>query len=183
MTAILVSLLNLSISCYPENLDIIDKVLDFTVNVIHNAKDKRYYMFLRSSPRPKSDPAYDMQSKLSERPTSEHLMELLTRPLYHTNDIIACINFKSHPYPRLLRLLPLDIRVNFAQIALEAVVSLEQVDDLIKVLEIAEPLIEKNGNERELAFEPEIEDLAKLCWKFKGDCDAVFMVGNRASTN
>jgi len=124
-----------------------------------------------------------MQSKLSERPTSEHLMELLTRPLYHTNDIIACINFKSHPYPRLLRLLPLDIRVNFAQIALEAVVSLEQVDDLIKVLEIAEPLIEKNGNERELAFEPEIEDLAKLCWKFKGDCDAVFMVGNRASTN
>ncbi|KAG1325273.1 hypothetical protein G6F62_008641 [Rhizopus arrhizus] len=91
LTALLVSLINLSLSCYPEKLDYVDQILAF-------AKDK----VLEFSDLP------DLHSKATEA----NLLSLLLAPIQHYSSVITLLALAN--YQPLLALQPYSTRQSVA---------------------------------------------------------------------
>lgn len=91
LTALLVSLINLSLSCYPEKLDCVDQILAF-------AKDK----VLEFSDLP------DLHSKATEA----NLLSLLLAPIQHYSSVITLLALAN--YQPLLALQPYSTRQSVA---------------------------------------------------------------------
>lgn len=107
LTALLVSLINLSLSCYPEKLDYVDQILAF-------AKDK----VLELSDLP------DLHSKATE----SNLLSLLLAPIQHYSSVITLLALAS--YQPLLALQPYSSRQSIAYAIVQSVLKNSTIIDI-----------------------------------------------------
>ncbi|RCH99197.1 Vacuolar protein sorting-associated protein 35 [Rhizopus azygosporus] len=107
LTALLVSLINLSLSCYPEKLDYVDQILAF-------AKDK----VLELSDLP------DLHSKATE----SNLLSLLLAPIQHYSSVITLLALAS--YQPLLALQPYSTRQSIAYAIVQSVLKNSTIIDI-----------------------------------------------------
>ncbi|KAF9906407.1 Vacuolar protein sorting-associated protein 35 [Lobosporangium transversale] len=128
ITALLVSLINLSLSCYPENLKYAGQVLGF-------AKDKAS--------------EYSESPELQHKDTVSNLQNLLTAPIQHYPSILTLLELPN--FIALLSLQPYQTRRAIAHAVVESILKNETIistpEDVNGILEICAVMVrdQKDG--------------------------------------
>ncbi|KAF9364160.1 Vacuolar protein sorting-associated protein 35 [Mortierella sp. NVP85] len=135
ITALLVSLINLSLSCYPDNLEYADQVLGF-------AKEKTL--------------EYREKPELQHKDTVANLQNLLTAPIQHYSSILTLLDLPN--FNTLLSLQPYQIRRAIAHAVVGSILKNETVistpDDVNGILELCAVMIrdQKDGGHNSSPF-------------------------------
>ncbi|KAG0057555.1 Vacuolar protein sorting-associated protein 35 [Gryganskiella cystojenkinii] len=135
ITALLVSLINLSLSCYPENLGYADQVLGF-------AKDKAL--------------EYNESPDLQHKETVANLQNLLMAPIQHYPSILTLLELPN--FPTLLSLQPYQTRRAIAHAVVGSILKNETIlstpEDVNGILEICSVMIrdQKDGGHNSSPF-------------------------------
>ncbi|KAF9354685.1 Vacuolar protein sorting-associated protein 35 [Mortierella sp. NVP85] len=128
ITALLVSLINLSLSCYPFNLDYIDQVLGFT-------KEKMI--------------EYTENPDLQHKDTVTNLQSLLRAPIQHYPSILTLLELQN--YAPLLSLQPYQTRRAIAHALVDSILKNDTIistpDEVNSILEICAVMVrdQKDG--------------------------------------
>lgn len=177
MTALLVSLINLSLSCYPEKLDYVDQILAY-------AKDK----VLENTESP------DLHSKSTEA----NLLALLLAPIQHYCSVLYLLALAN--YQPLLALQPFATRQSIAFAIVDNVLKNSTVidipEDVHGVLDLCDVILRDqkdapvyNSRQKDLSFEEEEYNekqglLARMIHLFKSDNeDTQFLVSLKIRMN
>jgi len=114
------SLLNLAITCYPDNLDYVDEVFKFCGDVLEQKKDDH-----------------------SKPSVVKQILRLLSTPLETYKNILTVL--KLEHYPKLLTFLSFENRkrvaIDITKTAIEYTPTIPQAEQINKLLELIEPLI------------------------------------------
>ncbi|KAG0234366.1 vacuolar protein sorting-associated protein 35 [Mortierella sp. GBAus27b] len=135
ITALLVSLVNLSLSCYPENLGYADQVLGF-------AREKTL--------------EYSENPELQHKDTVSNLQNLLMAPIQHYTSILTLLDLPS--FNALLSLQPYQTRRAIAHAVVNSILKNETVistsEDVNGILEICAVMIrdQKDGGHNSSPF-------------------------------
>lgn len=186
MTALLVSLINLSLSCYPEKLEYVDQILAF-------AKDK----VLEFANLP------DLHSKSTEA----NLLSLLLAPIQHYNSVITLLALAN--YQPLLALQPFSTRQSVSYSIITSILKnatiIDIPEDVHGILDLCDVLLRDQKDapvsaatlqptygtrqkQSELSFEQEeyIEKqglMARMTHMFKSDNEDTQFLVNKTKQN
>lgn len=140
ITALLVSLTNLSLSCYPDRLEYVDQVLAFATEKINEFKDM--YAFSLFIP---SDADKLCRPDLHNPQTTTNLLSLLAAPINSYQSVLTLLALPR--YVPLLTQQPFNSRRSLAHSIVSSVLKNETVietpEDVDGVLELCQVLIQE----------------------------------------
>lgn len=142
VTALLVSLTNLSLSCYPDRLEYVDQVLGFARDKIQEYAD-RYVGLSYSVPIVISTFSFRFSPDLHSQQTTNNLASLLVAPIKSYTSVLTLLALEN--YVPLLNLQTFATRRSLAHSIVSSVLKNETIieaqEDVNGILELCQVLI------------------------------------------
>lgn len=145
MTALLVSLVNLSLSCYPDRLEYVDQVLGFAKDKIAEFADKSVHSLIGSITDAET---CSFRPEIHHPQTTSNLLSLLLAPI---NSYQSALTLLALPrYIPLLQVQSFSTRRAIAQAIVGSIIknetALETPEDVAGIFELALVLIKDQGD-------------------------------------